>query len=236
MPASWPGIYFSEKSNNNVLTYAVIKNAYQGIICIEPSLNNTPKLQMNECVVDNIYDAGIVAVGSSINAVNCLISNCGANISIMAGGSYHFTFCTISSYSNPYLERKQPVTYINNFDDAGNNYTLNAIFRNCIIWGEGGNIENEIVVEKKGNSTFDVVFDHSLYKAKSIADFVTLDQSIANQNPVFDSISTGKRYFDFHVGKNVSPAVDAGIATLVTTDLDGNLRDMKPDLGCYEKQ
>lgn len=235
LPASWPGIYFSEKSINNVLNYAIIKNAYQGVICIAPSINNNPKLQMNECIVDNIYDAGIVALGSSINAVNCLISNCGANISILAGGTYQFTFCTIASYGNPYIEHKQPVTYINNFDEAGNNYALSAIFNNCIIWGEGGNIENEMVVEKKGNSTLNVVLDHSLYKAKSIADFVTLDQSIANQDPAFDSINTGRRYFDFHLNKNVSPALDAGIATVVTTDLDGNPRGIKPDIGCYEK-
>lgn len=236
LPASWPGIYLSEKSNNNILNYAIIKNAYQGIICVAPSLNNIPKLQMNECVVDNIYDAGILAFGSSINAVNCLISNCGANVSINAGGTYNFTFCTIASYGNPYIEHKQPVTYINNFDEAGNNYALSAIFKNCIIWGEGGTVENEIVAEKKGNSSTELILDHSLYKAKSIADFVSLDQSIANLSPAFDSINAGRRYFDFHLGKNISPAVNAGVATTVTTDLDGNPRDINPDIGCYEKQ
>jgi hypothetical protein len=236
LPASWPGIYFSEKSRDNVLTHAIVKNAYQGIICAAPAPGNAPKLQMNACMIDNIYDAGIVALGTSISAVNCLISNCGSNISITAGGTYDFTFCTIASFGNSYIEHKQPVTYINNFDDAGNNYSLSAIFKNCIIWGDGGSVENEVVAEKKGDSNMEVLLDHSLYKAESIAGPVTLNNSIANQDPAFDSINTTRHYFDFHLGKNASPAVDAGVVTTVTADRDGNPRDDKPDLGCYEKQ
>ena len=82
----------------------------------------------------------------------------------------------------------------------------------------------------------EVLLDHSLYKAKSIAGPVTLNNSIANQDPAFDSINTTRHYFDFHLGKNASPAVDAGVVTTVTADRDGNPRDDKPDLGCYEKQ
>lgn len=236
LPASWPGIYFSEKSSDNVLMHAVVKNAYQGIICAAPASGNAPKLQMNACMIDNIYDAGIVALGTSISAVNCLISNCGSNISITAGGIYDFTFCTIASFGNSYIEHKQPVTYINNFDDAGNNYPLSAIFKNCILWGDGGSVENEVIAEKKGDNNMEVLLDHSLYKAKSIAGPVTLNNSIANQDPAFDSINTTRHYFDFHLGKNASPAVDAGVVTTVTADKDGNPRDDKPDLGCYEKQ
>ena len=236
LPASWPGIYFTEKSRNNMLAHVVVKNAYQGIICTAPSPDNTPKLRMNACIIDNIYDGGIVALGSSISAVNCLISNCGSNISITAGGTYDFTFCTIASFGNSYIEHKQPVIYINNFDEADNNYPLSAIFKNCIIWGEGGGVENELLAEKKGNSNMELLLDHSLYKATSTGTLVTVNNSLANLDPAFDSINTGRHYFDFHVGRNASPAIDAGVITAITTDMDGNPRDTKPDQGCYEKQ
>src|SRR5690606_39707910 len=39
-PASWPGIYFRETSKDNVLNYAVIKNAYQAIAITGPSINS----------------------------------------------------------------------------------------------------------------------------------------------------------------------------------------------------
>ena len=236
LPASWPGIYFSEKSSNNRLIHAIVKNAYQGIICTTPSQGNVPGLQLNACTIDNIYDAGLVAIGAGISAVNCLISNCGSNISITAGGNYDFTFCTIASFGNSYVEHKQPVIYINNFDDTDNNYPLSAIFKNCIIWGEGGSVENELLAEQKGSGNMELLLDHSLYKATSIGEPVTLNNSLANLDPAFDSINTTRHYFDFHIGKNVSPAIDAGVITTVTADMDGNPRGEKPDLGCYERQ
>ncbi|HEX8332131.1 MAG TPA: hypothetical protein VF622_05885, partial [Segetibacter sp.] len=36
-PGSWPGILFNGTSKNNVLTYAVLKNGFQGIIAVNPS-------------------------------------------------------------------------------------------------------------------------------------------------------------------------------------------------------
>ena len=59
LPASWPGIYFRGSSKNNVLTYAVVKNAYQAIVIEKPSINANPKLILRQCIVDNAYDAGI---------------------------------------------------------------------------------------------------------------------------------------------------------------------------------
>jgi hypothetical protein len=107
-PAAWPGIYFSPISINNVLQYAVIKNAYQALALEAPSSNANPKLTIKECVIDNAYDAGIMAIGSSITAENCLVSNCGKNISIAGGGAYQFTHCTAVTYSNAYIDHKEP--------------------------------------------------------------------------------------------------------------------------------
>jgi hypothetical protein len=43
-----------------VLNYAVIKNAYQAIALQDPSSNANPKLTLNECIIDNAFDAGIL--------------------------------------------------------------------------------------------------------------------------------------------------------------------------------
>ena len=43
-PAGWPGIFFRNTSKDNVLNYAVIKNAYQALAALDPSPNANPKL------------------------------------------------------------------------------------------------------------------------------------------------------------------------------------------------
>ena len=65
-PASWPGIFFYSSSQDNVFNYAVIKNSYQAIALQDPSPNANPKVTLNECVIDNSYDAGIIAINSSL--------------------------------------------------------------------------------------------------------------------------------------------------------------------------
>jgi hypothetical protein len=239
LPASWPGIYFRGSSKDNVLKYAVVKNAFQGIVIDKPSVNTNPKAVLNECIIDNIYDAGIFALNSSIKATNCLISNCGTNILLVKGGNYEFTHCTVASYSNNYILHKNPVLFVNNWDSINNQvftYNLTALFRNNIFWGENGTTDDEVVVSKRGSTTFDVVLRNNLFKAKTTPPNTVLTDNISNQNPLFDSIDVVKRYYDFRIGLKASPAIDKGLSLGVVNDLDNKPRDSKPDMGCYEKQ
>lgn len=234
-PASWPGIYFSPTSKDNIFNYAVIKNSYQSIAAEGLSLNANPKVRLNQCIIDNSYDAGIVAVNSSISAVNCLISNCGKNIAIIKGGNYDFTHCTAVSYSNSYIQHKMPVLTVTNFQ-GNNSADLNAVFHNCIFWGENGTVENEVSVEKKGNNIFTVNFDHNLWKVKTVPANVTSNQIINNQVPQFDSINVFNRHYNFRL-RDTSPARNTGTDAGISIDLDGNTRPVgPPDLGCFEKQ
>lgn len=235
LPASWPGVFFSALSDANRLTYAVIKNAYQGVISAGPAAGGLPKLELSECIIDNIYDIGLWGLFSSIKAVNCRITNCGSNIVMNAGGQYDFTYCTIASFGNAYVEHKLPVFLITDSDEAGNIYPADITLTNCIIWGEDGNVEDEIQLTRKGSEPFSIQIDHSLYKAKQLSPLVTLNNAIANESPAFDSINTSRRYFDYHIGKNTSPAIGAGTAVPYLTDLDGRERTGIPDLGCYSK-
>ena len=238
-PAGWPGIFFRGTSRDNVLNYAVIKNAYQALAIQDPSPNANPKLVLNECIVDNVYDAGIIAVNSSIRARNCLVSNCGKNIVLAKGGDYQFTHCTVASVSNSYIFHRDPVLFVSNYILVNNNpvvANLAASFRNCIFWGENGTVENEVVIAKSGNTVFNVNFDYTLWKVQTVPANITFNQVTNNQNPVFDSINVSKKYYDFRL-KSVSPAINKGINAGIPLDLDGKPRPVGlPDLGCYEKQ
>lgn len=238
-PAGWPGIFFRSSSKDNIFNYAVINNAYQACALVEPSPNANPKLILNECVIDNAYDAGIIAINSSVSARNCLISNSGKNIVLAKGGNYQFTHCTVASISNSYIFHRDPVLYVSNFITVNNTPVvsdLNAVFRNCIFWGENGTTENEVVVSKSGSGVFNVNFDNNLWKVKTDPLNITSNQIINNQNPLFDSIYVSKRFFNFRLKEN-SPARNIATNVGVITDLDGKPRPVGiPDLGCYERQ
>jgi hypothetical protein len=241
-PASWPGIYFGAASKDNVLNFTVIKNSYQSIAAQDPSPNTNPKVILNECIIDNSYDYGIVASNSSIAARNCLVSNCGKNIALIKGGTYTFTHCTVATYSNPFIQHKDPVLVVTNFD-AGAVKPLSAIFRNCIFWGENGTVDTEVVVAKSintGANSYVVNFSYNLWKVQSAPADITTSLSNINLNPLFDSIDVSHQYYNFRLrpGPPPSPAIDKGTNASVFIDLDGKPRPVgvQPDLGCFEKQ
>jgi hypothetical protein len=236
-PASWPGMFFTSSSKDNMMNYAVIKNSFQSIAVEDPSPNINPKLTLNQCIIDNSYDAGIIASNSSITAINCLFSNCGKNIALIKGGTYRFTHCTAATYSSTFIDHKNPVLTVFNYDGSNATAPLDAIFRNCIFWGDNGIVENEVVVDKKGSTAFSVTFNQALWKVKTVPANVTVvnPAPINNSEPQFDSINTSRHYYDFHL-KAGSPAENKGTGAGILIDLDGKTRSgTQPDLGCYER-
>lgn len=241
LPAGWPGIYYRGASKNNVSTFAVIKNAYQAVVVGQPSINANPKLIMHQCVISNAYDAGLLTSNTSVQVDNSLIINCGSNISINYGGNYSITHCTIAGYSTNFVLHKNPSLTINNYVAQAGGYTtanLNAVFRNNIIWGDGGFLQDEIAVSKQGATPFSVLFDKNIYRMNADPANSTLNGNILNQDPSFDSIDVFRNIFNFHITKNpAAPGIDKGAPTGFPKDLDDKNRNVGlPDLGCYEKQ
>jgi hypothetical protein len=239
-PGSWPGIYFRETSKDNLLQYASILNAYQGVIAEKPAVNANPKVFLSECVIDNCYDAGILGVQTNIKARNCLVSNCDKNILLGYGGTYDFSHVTAASWSNTYILHKDPVLAITNYYKDGDNIITSnctASFKNCIFWGENGTVDDEVITDKQGNTTFNVSFQNCLWKVKDAPANVTATNMAVNTPPLFDSINTQFKYYNFRLQPG-SPAIDKGINTGISIDLDGNTRPVgpNPDLGCYERQ
>ncbi|MBX9782300.1 MAG: hypothetical protein K2X48_03305 [Chitinophagaceae bacterium] len=237
-PGAWPGIYFRGSSKDNRLTYTYIKNAYQGVVAEKPSGNMNPKVTLNNCYLDNIYDIAVFGVNSSITANNCLISNCGNNIALLYGGTYNFTHCTAASFSNLFVAHKNPVLVATNFVKQNNQILsapLNANFTNCILWGDEGFVDNEVVTDKQGTDALNLTFNNVLYRAKTDPANTVLNNVIKNQNPAFDSVDAGRRFYSFKLRAG-SPAINKGIVTSLTTDMEGKPRVGLPDLGCYEKQ
>lgn len=240
-PGSWPGIYFRGSSVSNVMRRVVVKNAYQAIAVAGPATNILRKLTLEQSVIDNSYDAGILAIATSLSASNCLISNCGKNIQLTYGGDYSFDNCTVASFSNEFITHSQPVLYCNNYNANAATPQVNELrahFLNCIFWGNNGNVDNEVQVSQQNvnGQLFDILFTNCLWKVKTEPVGISTIDPIANVDPQFDSVNNFRRYYDFHL-KSTSPLIDKGAYTPVGLDLDGNPRSNgTPDIGCYERQ
>jgi hypothetical protein len=238
LPGSWAGLLFSNTSTSSELHFTNILNAYQAV-----AIGNAV-LQMDHCTISNAYDIGLYALNASVTASDCLISQCGnegqagtggSNVILTGGGTYDFTHCTLVTYANYYQNHKQPVLFVSN-NDAGSIAPLNANFTNCIVYGNGGTAENELLVTKAASDK--VIFTNTLYKVKDDqpGDFI---DPIKNQDPLFDTINVNLQTYSFRLREG-SPAIAAGKALAIPgTDLDGNPRPApptKPDMGSYQKQ
>ena len=242
LPASWPGIYFRSTSINNEMTFAIIKNANQAVVVSDPSINANPKLSIHQSIIDNAFDAGLFIKNSFVNVDNSLISNCGNNINIINGGEYHFTNCTAAAFSNVFMLHLNPVLQVNNFSYENGNLITNdisATFSNCIFWGDGGILDDEVMVNKEGSNLFNVIMSNCLYKSANGINNAVLNANIINEDPIFDSIDVIKNYYDFRMNNAISsPAIDNGGNTSFHLDLDNQPRQsgIGTDIGCYEKQ
>jgi hypothetical protein len=237
-PGSWPGIYFRQTSKDNVLNYVVLQNGNHTLVAEGMSTDLSPKLTLNQCIINNSLAEGILAVQSSVKAVNCLISNCGQNIVIGLGGAYQFEYCTVASYSTNQLFHQQPVLTVSNYSSDGNQLLtsdLNAGFINCIFWGSGG-IPDEALISKQGSTVFNVLFDHSILKQQNYP--ANIDSSFLwlNTDPLFIATGFPDNTYDFQL-QTGSPALDRGANVGIAIDLNGNPRPADiSDLGCYERQ
>ncbi|RYY53990.1 MAG: hypothetical protein EOO09_15965 [Chitinophagaceae bacterium] len=230
-PAGWPGIYFSETSSNNLLRYAVVRNAYQAVVALGTA--GPYNLELENCIIDNAYDIGLLSVGSSIRAENLLVSNCGKNIVINKGGSYAFSHCTIASFSNRYMAHQYPVMTITDSDGTATG-ALDAVFSNCIFWGDEGVVDDEVVTGRTTGTAWSLRFDHVLWRQAAPPAGAVLESVISNQDPLFFNTDYAEGAFNFRVQEG-SPAINSGKASSVNTDLDGRPRpEWVPDLGAYE--
>lgn len=232
-PGSWPGIVFTPKSSNNLIEYATLKNAREGVTVQGPSA--AAKLTLLQTIIDNALNTGILANNSSINAQNVLVSNCGKNIVLSQGGNYNFTHCTIAAFSNPFILHKDPLVTISNSTGQNTGNALSALFTNCIVWTENNNlVAEEVSATKTGTSPFNITFDNVLWPLVTPANITAT--GVVTANPMFVSTGGTEKLYDFHLKEN-SPALNKGKQTPLTLDLDGNRRPVGlPDLGAYEKQ
>lgn len=248
VPGQWEGIYILRGSTNNIMRYAEIHNANQGIYM---GLSTNPDFtsfyaNQPDIVIENtkIYDCqlnGITAVNSVIKATNLLSYNCGgSSAALFLGGDYNFRHCTMAGYGSNYLTHQIPVLGVTDYFNYSIDLTLQndlvrADFTNCIIYGsiaEG----NEVVLDTLDAPTlFNFNFDHCVLRTDVNPDLLNQTGCIFNEDPQFANI--GERNYCPTV---LSPAVNVGVdipLDPVAIDINGAPRPYNatlPDIGAYE--
>lgn len=226
-PGQWGGIVFLEGSKSNTMDFTHIRNAQNGIWLGTPDLDTIPDLVMNNSIIENTSQSGILSFTSDLKLTNTLINNCVEfTFAGLAGGNYVFKHNTFANFGFGIFRNQPIMVFTNNlklsdgtviFDD------LKAEVLNNIIYG---NQTDEVQLVNAQEKLFEIYFSNNLIRT-TIAGLA--EENLVNQDPLFVKPSE----FNYRI-ESLSPAKDVGINLGVLIDLDSLQRDNEPDMGAYE--
>lgn len=235
--AQWYGIFILPESKGNKIQHAEIRNA-----TIALYVDSLAAVDMKFTKILHAGAWGLYSRHATVNAENCLFADIGSyNVIIDYGGNVNMTYCTI------YNNNSDDALVLKNYRCLDKNcssidpYPLNAKLTNCIIYGS----DSDELLLSDGNKQDPVFFKYSfencLVQVKDI-----LKQ---NQFPYFFdncvSCLNGKgdvnlfldtEKYDYRPD-TMAIVIDKGkYLSGINRDIDFNLRDANPDIGCYEFQ
>jgi len=242
LPGQWDRIWIMEGSTENIINYAIIRNAFIGLQVENFNINDPlPRhLLLSNTIIENMSGIGLLARWYNITGINNVIANCGNyGLALIWGGAYDFRNCTFGNYWTYGARETGNLVMTNYFIDSEFNtyvFDLNAYFGNCINYG---NRTDEIDTSSVSNGLFDYKFENCLLKTSwDISNQSIFPSSIKNEDPLFIDYTVN----DYHLD-SLSPAIDAGntdvlnsspYPNIIQYDLDGNSRIIDPDMGAYE--
>jgi hypothetical protein len=246
IPGQWNGLWLLPGSHDNRINYAIIKNGIIGIEADTLASFSTPTLEISNSILINMSAIGILGLGTTIKASNCVVGNCGQfALALLYGGSYEFYHCTITNYwgsqpGQPTIRSTPAVALKNYYEDIYGNYQIRpidkAFFGNCIIYGSR---ESEFEIDSFPNVILNYEFDHCVtridpekFNVNNQNRFKTIYN---NEDPKFVSIDDNDYQLD-----TLSSAKDRGLldyALIYKFDILGvsRLNDAGPDIGAYER-
>lgn len=199
---------------------------------------------INNSFIHTFFEYGIYAVGSTVNATNLVMNNCGLScIGIFRGGKHSYTHATIANYSKTMGSFERNGIFATNEwkNDAGQTeqgalQQLNI--RNSIVYSDR---DNSVHFEQTPGQQFEFFIQNCLlkYSGTSEAGFpfdnnVNVVQSIKNEDPQFINYFMAK--MNLRV-KTTSPARGKGntaVAGSVPFDIVNVSRTTNPTLGAYQ--
>ena len=233
----WDRIWINEGSVDNVMNYAIIKNAFIGLQVETLPFNasaptSTNKLILNNCVVQNSSAVNLLATNYKIDVINSIFSKAGQHSLLLRGsGEYQFYHTTIANYWDESV-RETPAVVVQNYYTDINGATQvrdmdSCNFYNTILHGDLA-IEFETSVIDPG--TLNYKFENAILKTSGSTSGPNYVNVILNPTGLFVDYEAN----DYHLS-STSAAIDAGVLLPnVPLDYDGVSRSDPSDLGVYE--
>ncbi|MCT4665239.1 MAG: hypothetical protein N4A45_08420 [Flavobacteriales bacterium] len=248
-PGRWGLIRICQDAGKSSIKNAEIKNGtigcYLGSGYIGEKFNSalTPELSIENSIIRNHTNHGLILQSGKANIDNSEISDCGETlIFAYIGGMYKMNHLTLANYFSG--RNASSVVLTNHSTDEDNEIfeekALDFSMKNSIVYGS---YTNELITDKKDGVGWDYVFENNLIRfdndkidTSNTAHFVN---NIFNEDPKFI-----ERYDDFLSNYRLDSLSEAqnkaniNFSNNLPIDLDGNnrLQDGKPDLGAYERE
>jgi hypothetical protein len=242
IPDQWEGIWFLSSSKGNQLKYCNIRNGQIGIQIGVLGEQETPDLQINNCIIDNHSFACIFAINALLYAENCQISNAGVyTTGLVAGGDYQFYHCSFPNYFTHQNRSEPGFAFTNNVTHEGILYEndFDLVVGNSIIYGSQ---PDELGIGISTEASFDYTFINTLIRQDNgFSDIDTIGKFsnvLISQDPRFISIETYKYNFRLDTLSAAKDKGEISIGQKVPFDIENNSRlsDNGPDLGAFERK
>lgn len=240
-PGQWDRIWINEGAKDNVINYAIIKNAFIGIQAETLGAPTGNRLIIKNTIVRNMSGIGLLSKYYRIICGNSVFANCGNySVCLTLGGKYDFRHCTLANYWN-YAARQTPsLTLTNYYLDPFDNTIISgdldsAYFGNCIIYGLNS---EELAFDSVSGPHFTYKFENCLLKTEKNITGGRFVNCISNQEPLF--VDKTNNNYELMAG---SGAIDIGASSVVYSSVLQLLEDIKannrlinppPDAGAYD--
>ena len=232
----WQGLHFYESSYENVVNFADIHSAYNGVVCDSADVSRL-KLQLANSVVHNCQGYGVSATHAVVDIVNCQITNTLNDCVAFLGGVGRVLQCTLAQFY-PFDANRGAALRFGNVRD-GKVYPLYDF--SCVNSIVTGYADDVVMGEADTTANYKFAFRNCLLRTPAIDDTVNV-KDVVWEDPKdtvscgykqFVNIDTDNLIYDFRI-KASSPAVGkADAADAPEFDRLGIRRGEEPDMGCY---
>ncbi|MDD3742698.1 MAG: hypothetical protein PHX54_03645 [Lentimicrobiaceae bacterium] len=242
VPGQWDRIWLYAGSINNEINYAIIKNGKVGVHADTTGNSANPTLRISNTYILNMSYSGILAQGTTLEAANCVIGNCGMHsVALLLGGKYDFRHCTLGNYWRRSFRRETALILNNYYFDNNMNVQLRSLekayFGNCVIYGDK---DEELTLDRYNEEgVFNYQFDHCLLRTKVTLDEARFPGSIKNEEPWFADPSANLFKPDTIISRLINKGAyhilqGSFIDLSLDLDLTSRIADEAPDIGAYE--
>jgi hypothetical protein len=233
----WTGIWLQPGTTGHRIEHCIIRNSIIGI-----RVDSAADLTLKNSQIYNTAGSGIIGFHGTIEAENCLFrDNTGYAIQLEYGGDYTFTYCTAATYGVDAEAVKLGNT--NCLDLTCDNYRLyrlNALFKNCILFGSQQ--DQFTLFDREDNpANFNYRLENCIVRVKDLIkpnawpDFLDNCQPCLNlesRDTIFVDPNNDVYYLDTLHSKANGYAMPL---QNVLFDLENRERDpVLPDIGCFE--